>query len=207
MLLLSEQEIYTVFRRVQSASLGRPYRLPKNWETFYNKWHPKRKAFLTEITKRFNTRWSNIDPKFYFECGFKVFPLFSYHNFLDRRVINLYIAKDRLIKREGLDPKEDLITSISYVDSSIPEGKTSKLYRYLNSYTENRRRIIADYLANRVGKYFLVYLMATSHIKLSESELIQLPYIREQYHRYKKEINDCIRRQDFDINEIFKGIL
>lgn len=204
--MITEEQIYRKFRSIQSRILNRPYRLPKNWDIFFAKLGPDRKVPLTRLTLNFNTKWSNVDPDLYINAGFEVFgPRFSYHVFLDKRVLNLYISKDRAIKREVENIEESLRKSIDFVDSVIPDGPTSKLYRYVNMYDGSRPRAFTDYLANNIDKYFLVWLIKEDYVKIRNEQAMQLCYINEQYNKYLRILRSYLQTVQF--KEIFGKIL
>ena len=70
--MITEQDTYTYFRQSQSRFISRPYRLPKDFDKFFNtRLAAKNKEALEIITKWFNTKWSNIDCAKFFDCGFE----------------------------------------------------------------------------------------------------------------------------------------
>lgn len=205
--MLTEENIYRAFRQEQSKYLGRPYRLPKSWDQFFAKLAPERKGPIKTITLFFNTRWSNIDPRAYFQAGFKVFGnSFSYHKFFDRKIIELYINEDRAIKREVEGVADDLINSIEYIKSLLPDAPVSRLTRYVNMFDGQRPKAISDYLANRIGKYFLVYLVKEGYVSLRSEQRGQLVYIDKQYNKYVQILTSFLQ-QSAEANKVLEGIL
>jgi hypothetical protein len=193
--MFTEQEIYRVFRQEQSKYLDRPYRMPKKWDDFFTKLPVERKDPLITITKFFNTKWSNIDPNLYFKTAFKVFGSgFSYHRFFNRKIIEMYANEDRAIKRETEDVGSDLRKSIEFIKEYIPNGQVSKLFRYVNMFDGERARALSDYLANRIGKYFLVYLIKEGYVKLPSEQRGQLVYIDKQYTKYLNILNTFLQK-------------
>jgi hypothetical protein len=204
--MITEEYVYKKYRQEQSRVYGRPYRLPQNWDKFFAKMDPQKKVSLTRLTLNFNTKWTNVNPDLYIETGFEVFgPRFHYHWFLDKRILNLYISKDRAIKRETENIGESLCKSINFVDSILPDGPTSKLYRYANMYDGNRPRALTDYLANNIDKYFLVWLIKEDYVTIRNEQAMQLCYINEQYSKYLRILRSYL--QTVQIKEVFGKIL
>ena len=103
-------DIYRQFRRAQAHKNNRGYRMPKDFDKhFSTKMSEKNREALTLATKFFNTKWHNIDPYRFFECGFELFKTFSYTQFFDPRVINLYVTRDKNHKRELKVSKQEMI--------------------------------------------------------------------------------------------------
>lgn len=187
--MFSEEQVYKIYRQAKARKIGQPYRLPKDWKSFFSRMKEDRRTALIRITNNFNTKWSNVNPHRYFDAGFEVFGNgFHYLKFFDKKVINLYAAKDRALKRETEDIGAALQDSVNFIDELIPDGKVSKLYRYINMFDGARPRAIADYLANRIDKYFLVWMVKEGYIEIRNEQKLPLVYINESYDKYSRNI-------------------
>ena len=194
--MLSEFDIYCFFRKEQSIFLNRPYRLPKNWDKHFSKLSNKNKEMLTRITKYFNTKWSNIDPLLYFECGFSLFKKsFSYVKFLDEKIIKLYITRDKIKKRENIAVKNDMQNSIKFVRNYLNDTN-NKLCILLTNYGKlkngNISVAVEHYIENKIGKFFLVYLIMKGYITVNKFELNKLPYITASISTLKSHVKKFI---------------
>jgi len=59
---MNEEQVYYYFRKAQSETKNRGFRLPKDFETHLNKKFSKaNREALILVTKYFNTKWENID--------------------------------------------------------------------------------------------------------------------------------------------------
>jgi hypothetical protein len=152
---------------------------------------------LTLITDYFNTKWSNIDPETYFDCGFNVLKSFSYVNFFDERIINLYKTKDKNKKREMTINKEEVKKSITFSKDFIAKNGIKNLKDYGRMRDGYESVPINHYLKNRISKYFLVSLIKNGFLILNDDDRARIPYITEQY-------NDCVKELDEILKEVQK---
>jgi len=182
--LYTEFEIYNIFRQEQATHFSRGFRLPKNWDTYFEKMNEKQKTNLISITRNFNTKWQNIDPKLYFSVGFELFKnSFSYHKFFDVRITKHYISRDKVQKRDSDNVKEDFSKSLKHVRNIISESDTI-LLDYTKLKIENQSLPVYDFLHNNIGKYFLTQLIRHKYLILNETEKLQLPLITANYREY-----------------------
>ena len=146
--MISEMDVYRAFRSVQSSRLGKGYRMPKDWEIFYtNRLSANQQKNLTRSSKYFTTVWNDIDIIRYMECGFELFPKFSYHMFFNEQVMKLYIVRDKIIKNEMMNIKKDIITSSKFVYQYMRDETNINLFvEYCNLVVENRHLIITHYM-------------------------------------------------------------
>jgi len=180
--MLNEREVYVAFRVAQGKYFDRPFRLPKVWDVFFNKMEKKNKECLELITKFFNTKWQNIDPEVYFRTGFEVYRSgFTYTKFFDKILLKHYITKDKVEKINTTSIFDDFEKSAKYVDSIIEGGKTSKIIRYANRLDGVQPVAVSDYIKNRIGKFFLIYLVEKGFITLTHNQMLQIPYVTTDY--------------------------
>jgi hypothetical protein len=184
---ITPEVVYTYYRKAQSIAKNRPYRLPKNFEKHLNeKMSEDNRGLLLLTTKFFNTKWKDVDPYRFFECGFELFKSFTYNKFKDPRVIKLYIQKDKNIKRKAEFTKETLIESAKFVKqySYMPFNI------YCMSRENNRLLIINHYLLNKIDHYFLTWLIYDKMVFLSDDDRAAIPYIEENYRKTIEELEN-----------------
>lgn len=169
--------VYSCFRKTQSVAKSRPYRLPKDWDGFYNnRLADQNKKALRVITKFFNTKWSKIDVYKYFECGFELFNNFSYHHFLDPRVIRLYIQRDKIVKIQTNLSKKNIVDSVKFVKQYMKDNNI----RFFRVYCE-KKLPIRHYIQNKIDHFFLTWLIRDGLVTLEHDDKSQIPYIMENY--------------------------
>lgn len=161
------QSVYETYRRVQGRLLGRPYRLPKDFSAWFVNANKPTQENLEKLTLYMNTKWQNIDLEMYFEMGFSLWKAFSYHQFLNPKVLNLYIDKDKLKKRSLVGCKADLIKSFKHIKTAY-NGYTFDDYCSLRE--GNISQPVSDFLSNKIGKYGLTYLIHQQYLTLSDYE-------------------------------------
>ncbi|MFA5025447.1 MAG: hypothetical protein WC503_03010 [Candidatus Shapirobacteria bacterium] len=146
------------------------------------KWKKKNKQRLDLITKFFNTKWQNIDPELYFAIGFEIHRnRFTFLKFFDIIILKQYIHKDKAEKINQSSIFEDFERSVEHIDTTIEGGKTSKLSRYALQINGKQPLAISDYLKNKIGKFFLIYLITKGFIKIPSDGMLQLPYVMINY--------------------------
>lgn len=178
-------DIYVKYRQAQARYHNRPYVIPKNLNDFFKKMNKKSYYKLELLTKKFNTAFRYINPDIYFDCGFSLYKRgFTYHRFLDEKVINLYIIKDKNIKRDITISKRGIINSIKFITKWIGEKRNKKislLLQYSSMYDNNRLAPIIHYNMNKIDKYFFVWLIRDGYIKLSDEMKNEIPIIINNY--------------------------
>jgi len=176
------EDVYVYYRQAQSNAKGRPYRLPKDFEKhFKEKMSDINKEALEYVTKCFNTKWQNIDPVRYFECGFKLFNNFTYVNFVDPRIIKLYIQRDKLAKRQSELSKQGILKSAQFVKKYMKDHDIQTFHRYCLQIDDNVRLAVKHYISNMIDHYFMTWLVYWKMISLNEDERAMMPYILDKY--------------------------
>jgi hypothetical protein len=198
-MMRERQDVYVAFRKAQSLAKNRGYRLPKDWDTFYKKLSLKNRNTLTQITHWFNTKWKDIDPQKYFDCGFELFgKSFSYHKFAERPIINLYIQRDKAVKRDMKMSKKSIALSTKWVLKYMKESDIPTFFVYCNSRIGNRLLPIDHYLKNKIDGIFLTWLIKDKMIgALTDDERATIPYITENYRENVlklEQIQDFLRK-------------
>lgn len=188
---MNAENVYYYFRKAQSESKNRGFRMPKDFESHLeNKFNKKNREFLLKITDAFNTKWGNVDPYRYFQCGFELLKTFSYLNFFDKRVLNLYIQRDKNIKREMSDCKKEIVNSIIFIKNYMKENEIVSISDYFELKENYQKIIVNHYLKNRVSKFFIVWMMVIGKLKFSDGELAFMPYISDQYREIRVKLDE-----------------
>ena len=195
---MNPENIYYFFRKAQSETKGRGFRMPKDFELHLkNKFSKKNREALLMAAKFFSTKWTNVDPYRYFQCGFELLKTFSYVNFFDQRVMRLYIQKDKNMKRESSDYKKKIVESVAFIKKYMKMNNIIMFDDYLRVTHENRKIIVEHYLKNKISKYFIVWMMISGRLSLSDSDIAFMPYISDQYREIRvqlKEIDSFLRK-------------
>jgi len=186
-------DTYVAFRKAQAEANDRGYRLPKDWESHWkNKLNKTARKNIQAVTDNFNTKWSDISLDKYFEAGFEIWKNFSYHQFLNKKVVEMYKRLDKNKKRNIEANKKEIIDSIKFVMSQIDEEKANKLGP-LRAYcwTQHNmcmRQPIKDYVDNNISAAFLVWLMMERYIVLTDEERGLIPYVTNNFRTIKSEL-------------------
>jgi len=186
--MITIQEVYEIFRRVQGRSLGRPYKLPKDFNAWYIKSGKATQDNLDMVTKFFNTKWANVNPEEYFEAGFNLFKNFTYHQFQNPKVMNFYIDKDKLKKRTIIGCKADLMKGLKHIKDTY--NVTIEVYCRMKD--KNLSQPVSDFLANKIGKYSLAYMIYKRHLVLEDHERALVSLITTNYRDLVAEIEESL---------------
>ena len=189
--IMNPENVYYFFRKAQSDVKGRGFRMPKDFEShLQNKFSKKNREALLMVTGFFSTKWENVDPYRYFQSGFELLKTFSYINFFDPRVMRLYIQKDKNIKRESSDYKKEIVQSVVFVGNYMRKNNIIMFSDYLQKKDGNRRIITKHYIANKISKFFIVWLMVLGKLSLSDSDIAFMPYISDQYRDIRVKLDE-----------------
>ena len=182
--MYTELDIYIAFRKSQSEKNNRGFRIPKDWDNhFNNKMTEYNRKNLKKITKFFNTKWNQINPELYFNCGFALFKSFSYNKFFDDKVIKLYIERDKIKKRDSIIKKKDLINSYKFVRKYMIKNNIKSIYRYCIKKNGYMKIPIKHYMDNNIDKFFLVWLNRLGFLTFEDDDKIYIPYVMENYRK------------------------
>jgi hypothetical protein len=195
--MITDFDVYCAYRKAQAKSKNRPYRIPKDWNKQRNeKMSEQNLKWLDESVIHFNTRFCNIDIDEYMSCGFELLKTFTYKNFLDSRIIELYIQKDKIKKRKLLSTKKDIVRSLStvkqYMINSPQKDGYSSLQLFCKLKNGEQRVIVDEYNKNNIDPALFVYCMSKKYFELTDFERSIIPYIRENYRTILRSLNDLI---------------
>lgn len=191
--MLDEQDIYICFRTVQGSVLNRPYRIPKDWNNhFENKMKPEQRETLRKMKRYLATTWSNVDLEKYFMCGFELYKGFSYHQFFNPQVINLYITKQKNLKRKCSNIKADFVESAKYVKKKMIELKINTLKEYCGLKNGFQYLAVEDYIKGKINQYFFGYLIYSGCLSRNVFDDDQIQEIVQKWSNLRNEIIDNI---------------
>lgn len=188
---MNTEELYIKFRKAQAAYNGRPYRLPKDIEAhIQTKMNKQSREALEQAVAYFLTKWQNINVDKFLECGFEVFGRgFTYIKFFDRKVIELYIRRDKNEKREMEISKKRLIESAKNIKKYLQENDLT-LKHYCRKRNQHQLIVVEHYHKGIVDKLLFVYLHMIKYILLEDNDKAEIPYIIEQYREIRRVAND-----------------
>jgi hypothetical protein len=192
-------DIYTKHKIAQAISKGKGYRLPKDWEVYWNnKVSFEDKELIQKATDYFNTKWSDLNIDVFMSVGFEIYKNFKYQHFFEKKVIKNYIARDKNKKYISKDIRKELVDSLKYV---------LKNYENILSYCEivenNRKKVIDDYIKNNISASFLCLLIKLGIVNFTEDDKALCPYIKSEYKNIKKKIDE---NKEF-VDKIIKRII
>ena len=191
-------DIYYNFRKAQSESKGRGFRMPKDFDSHLEKkFSEKNREALLLATQYFNTKWTNVNPYRYMQCGFEMFKTFSYVKFFDPRIMRLYVQKDKNIKREMNVNKKAIVESVKFIKRFMKENDIHMLRNYLQMADGHRKVIVDHYIHGSIDKYLLVWLVKTGKLVLNDDDRACMTYIVHQYREIGEklqEINGFMRK-------------
>lgn len=179
------KDVYSIFRREQASFYNRPYNLPKDWDSFWNgkKLNSRSKSLIKELTHRFNTNWNNIDPVEYIRCGFDLFKnRFTYIKFIDRKILNLYIERDKNKKRKLESSKKEIAENAKFIISFLKD-KINPKFSVLNQYAkmkDGRETVcIKHYKQDKIGAYLIAWMIFNGYLSLDKNDISTIPNIVE----------------------------
>jgi len=191
-------DIYYNFRKAQSESKGRGFRMPKDFDAHLEKkFSKKNREALLLATQYFNTKWTNVNPYRYMQCGFEMFKTFSYLKFFDPRIMRLYVQKDKNIKREMNVNKKAIVESVKFIKRFMKENNIHMLRNYLQMKNGHKKVIVDHYVHGSIDKYLLVWLVKTGKLVLNDDDRACMTYIVHQYREIGEklqEINGFMRK-------------
>jgi len=201
------ENIYYYYRKAQSSIKGKGFRMPKNFEEHFNKrMNSLTRESLRKATRYFNTKWSNIDPYNYFLCGFEVYKTFSYNKFFDEKILNLYIRRSNIKKREMVIKKKQMEKSVALLALYMKKFEISTLRGLCSKINgEGNHAIINLYIKDKIDKFTVCWLIMRGYLKLNDNDMAVIPYISEQY----RNVTDVLKEINGFVEDLFvkKGLI
>jgi hypothetical protein len=205
--MITEYDVYCSFRRAQSLKNNKAYRLPKDWEAYNAKMNTANAQWLYKLTVYFNTTYSNLNMDEYMNCGFELYPKFTYKNFFDSRVLNLYIEKDKAKKRRTEVAQHEIDDTFANIKEFLDTQPAREGYSQLQSYCKfrdgERRVIINMYMRGLVDTMTLVYCIKKRYLILTDDERPLVPYVSQRYRELVDKLCDVqvyIGRKESELN-------
>jgi hypothetical protein len=191
---VTEYDVYVIFRKCQAEFNNRPYRLPKDWDKHFNKMSKQNREALEKSVRCFDTIWQNIDPERYFRYGFELFGKnFSYMKFFDKKLIEFYKTKDKVLKRKININKKSILKSAKFIlnfmrYNNIRTEKVSSIFQYCNLHDGNISIPISHYLSGNINREVIIWLSKKGYLRISEEEKALIPYVTNEYRKTLAEL-------------------
>jgi len=197
--MVTEQDVYIAYRKAKSLQSGKGFRLPKDFDEWYNtKLTETNRSHLSRMAGFFNTTLSNINIDIYMECGFELFKTFSYHMFLSPKVLQHYIDKDKRKKRRISASMTGISDSFAYIRSQMKDQKVIEGYTMLQSYCKtregDRKLILNDYMRNFIDPLVVVYCLYYKYLILTD---IEREYMYPISNRYRELLTQMFEVEKF----------
>lgn len=206
--MVTDQDVYFAFRKAQGNANGRGFRMPKDWGAFLEKMNANNKNWLRQATIYFNTKYSNIDLDRYMECGFEVWKSFTYKHFLDDKVIQLYIQKDKTRKRQMEVSHREIEQSFNAISDYLMDKPRRPGYTQLQNFCKFRdgelRICINMYVQGIVDAMTLTYCVNRGYIQLTDDERALSPYLVQRYRELLESLQDVkgfIKEKERELDE------
>jgi len=197
--MITEEDVYTSYKKARSLIQGKPYKLPKDWEKhFTTKLSLQQQETIIKATGYFNTTWSNINIDEYMITGFELFKTFSYHSLLNPKILAMYIEKDKQKKRRISISKELIIKSFDRIKERMEKQKILDGYTKLQTYCKlregDRKVILFDYIKNLIDPLIVVYCIYYKYLQLSDTDK---EYVYNISTRYRELLEKMFEVESF----------
>ena len=174
------KDIYNIFRREQANYFNRGFRLPKDWDSHWEKMKENDKKALELLALNFSTKWQDIDVERFFQSGFSVWgKKFTYTKFFDNRIIKDYVAKDKARKMNLNNTKKEFEKSLKFVLSL-----GYKLPSYVREKEGELSLPVVHYIQGKIDGSLLSYLIMTGKLKINDTERSRMPLFEHKYREY-----------------------
>ncbi|KFZ25552.1 MAG: hypothetical protein KQ78_02240 [Candidatus Izimaplasma bacterium HR2] len=205
---ISDYDVYCAFRRAQANAAGRGYRLPQDWGSFKEKMAKQNSEWLYKATVYFNTTYSNIDLDGFMSCGFELWKGFTYKHFCDRRVLELYIQKDKIKKRKLESTHVEITNSFKFIEEYLTNKPHRSGYSQLQNFCKFRegevRNIISIYNRGKIDTMTIMYCLVHRYLIMTDDERTLMPYISQRYRELSenlKSVMEFIKEEELKLNE------
>lgn len=206
--MITEQDVYFAFRKAQANANDRGFRMPKDWDAFLAKMSEQNRNWLRQATIYFNTKYSNIDLDRYMECGFEVWKSFSYKHLLHDKVIQLYIQKDKIKKRQMEVTHREIEQTFNNIADYLADKPRRPGYNQLQNFCKFRegelRICINKYVQGEVDVMTLTYCVNRGYIQLTDDERALSPYLVQRYRELIENLKDVkpfIQEKESELDE------
>lgn len=149
-------------------------------DMFLKRVSEKNHDIIGKCADLFNTRFSSVDLSEYIKCGFHHFKTFNFDKMFREVVLQEYIARDRRKKMNVKEGMAKILDDMKYINM------------YIDDYTKIEdggiRRIIRDYLDNKIGNTIVVYCIWRCIFVPSDIEWEYLEIIKNNYPEHEKNV-------------------
>lgn len=192
---MDDWDVYVAFRYAQGIAKGKGYRLPTDWPTFKeNRMSAKNRFYLESLAQNFNTIWHNIDINLYIQTGFELWKNFSYHQFKDPRLMEMYKRKVTVHMRKMRIGKETVLESLKYIKKYMKDRQTLNGYNKLETYCKlkdgHSHIAYQAYVTGKIDNLTMAFLMFKRYLKLSDIELGNMTVFMQNYRELVDEMLD-----------------
>lgn len=195
MTLIDDWQVYVSFRHAQGIAKGKHTRLPKSWDDFKcNKMSPTNLAYLNKTVDMFNTVYHNVDLNLYMATGFDIYKGFSYHQFLDPKIIELYKRKVKQKQRKQLIDKATVKDSFIHIKRFMTGKDVINGYNRIQTYCKmkdgHQSVVVRDYHTGAIDRNVLTYFLYKKYLTLNDDERSVLGVFVQNYREYVNEMLD-----------------
>jgi hypothetical protein len=191
--MITTEILYVEYLKQKALANNRPYRLPKDPELSLEKLRQSNQANYDKIKTLvgyLNTKWSNIDHIKYLQTGFKLFPNFTYANFLNDKIIKQYIHLDKIQKFHCEGNKREILKSFKFIKEIIKERELSSVMEYCKQKDEFSNFCVNDFIKGKIDPYTFLYLLVKKDIILSKDEQEKMRDFLNNISKYKVYVKD-----------------
>ena len=195
--MIDAESVYIEYQQARGRFLNRPYKVPKSFDKIWAKLSEHNAKQIELLAIAFSTRWQNILPSKYFDCGFELFDKgFLYNKFYDRRILLLYIEKDKQAKRKSVNVEDSYDKSNEFIKiwmNSKPHRDDISLHKqYCMMNDDGIRAPIKHYIANNISKYMMVWLIREKFLILQDHERQLVPLIVSEYRNLSYDLRRAL---------------
>lgn len=190
---MTPYELYVAYAQAKATSSGKKLVLATEAK-FLDRLSVVNREILIKTTGYFNTVFSNVNPYSYMLCGFSLWKTFGYSKFLNENIITEYITYDKRQKRDLGSTHESINRSMEYINKPLRE--------YCREGVDDKKRIISDYLLNKIDASIVVYCLFKKYVKFDEFDK---GYITIIYNNYDRLLNTVIQMES-EIEKIDRRI-
>lgn len=171
--------VYVTFKTIEAEIKNKDSK-PLDEEAFEKRVSQKNRDLCQEIADLFNTKFANVDLEGYIRCGFHHFKGFSFDKFFREIVLQEYIARDARNKRNTNEDLQSILKSLKYINKNIQV--------YLKEMDGEERKIVQDYVRNKIGPTIIVYCIWRNLFKPTDVEWEYMTTIKNNYAAFEKNV-------------------
>lgn len=191
--MITIEDVYLSYLKMKGIINKRPYRLPNEPSLSLEKLrqsNQKNYDNIKTLTAYFNTKWNNIDPEKYLECGFKLFPNFSYTNMLNDKILKQYIQLDKIQKFHSELNKKTVLNSFKHIKQTNKNLNLTSLRDYCSFKDDQVMMCTNDYVKGKIDPYTMVYVMLKKYLVPTPEEKAKIQDLLTKVTQYKQEVVD-----------------